>query len=143
MSPALPAGLTLDTATGAISGTPLALQPSQTYTITASASDGTVRATTITLAIDAASQTTSPTAPVPGSATAPERLAASSSDPTDGPLVFTRGAYFPDERMDLCKQVVGPDHIEKLCDAVGHPFAAGGAPRWGRVRHFLLGNNIA
>ena len=36
--------------------------------------------------------------------------------------------------MDLCKQVVGPTHIEALCDAVGtNPY----------VKHFLLGNNIA
>jgi diketogulonate reductase-like aldo/keto reductase len=76
----------------------------------------------------------------------PQQLAATPDTPadsSDGPLVFTRGAYFPDERMDLCKQVVGPDHIERLCDAVGHAFAAGAEPRRGRVRHFLLGNNIA
>jgi Ran GTPase-activating protein (RanGAP) involved in mRNA processing and transport len=45
--------------------------------------------------------------------------------------------------MDLCKQVVGPDHIGALCDAVAEPFARDNAPSWGRVRHFLLGNNIA
>ncbi len=60
-----------------------------------------------------------------------------------GPLMFTRGAYFADQRMDLCKQVVGPDHIGALCDAVTQPFARKGAASWGRVRHFLLGNNIA
>ncbi|APR79946.1 oxidoreductase of aldo/keto reductase family, subgroup 1 [Minicystis rosea] len=73
----------------------------------------------------------------------PERLAPEACDATEAPLVFTRGAYFPDERMDLCKQVVGPDHIAKLCEAVERPFVADRAPRWGRVRHFLLGNNIA
>jgi diketogulonate reductase-like aldo/keto reductase len=76
----------------------------------------------------------------------PHELAATPESPGDsmeGPLVFERGAYFPDQRMDLCKQVVGPDHIERLCDAVGEAFAAGSEPRWGRVRHFLLGNNIA
>jgi diketogulonate reductase-like aldo/keto reductase len=60
-----------------------------------------------------------------------------------GPLMFTRGAYFADQRMDLCKQVVGPDHIEALCEAVSGPFVRASAPNWGRVRHFLLGNNIA
>lgn len=64
-------------------------------------------------------------------------------DEGKGPLMFTRGAYFADQRMDLCKQVVGPDHIGALCDAVAEPFTRGSAPRWGRVRHFLLGNNIA
>lgn len=75
----------------------------------------------------------------------PERLAPDgcACDSTGAPLVFTRGAYFPDERMDLCKQVVGPDHIAKLCEAVEQPFVASPSPRWGRVRHFLLGNNIA
>lgn len=73
----------------------------------------------------------------------PERLSPEACDATEAPLVFTRGAYYPDERMDLCKQVVGPDHIAKLCEAVGRPFLADRAPRWGRVRHFLLGNNIA
>lgn len=73
----------------------------------------------------------------------PERLAPDAGDAAGSPLVFTRGAYFPDERMDLCKQVVGPDHIGKLCEAVERSFASGRAPRWGRVRHFLLGNNIA
>ncbi len=73
----------------------------------------------------------------------PERLAPDARDATEAPLVFTRGAYFPDERMDLCKQVVGPDHIAALCEAVLRPFVAERAPRWGRVRHFLLGNNIA
>jgi diketogulonate reductase-like aldo/keto reductase len=60
-----------------------------------------------------------------------------------GPLMFTRGAFYADQRMDLCKQVVGPDHIGALCDAVAEPFARDNAPSWGRVRHFLLGNNIA
>lgn len=47
---------------------------------------------------------------------------------------FTRGAYYTDGRVDMCKQVVGPDHIGKLCDSIrGNP----------HVKHFLLGNNIA
>ena len=41
ISPTLTAGLTLDTATGAISGTPTAAAPSRTYTITATNSAGT------------------------------------------------------------------------------------------------------
>jgi diketogulonate reductase-like aldo/keto reductase len=73
----------------------------------------------------------------------PERFHPEACDSTEAPLVFRRGAYFPDERMDLCKQVVGPDHIAKLCEAVERPFVASPTPRWGRVRHFLLGNNIA
>lgn len=46
---------------------------------------------------------------------------------------FTRGAYYTDGRIDLCKQVVGPDHIEALCKSIrNNP----------NVKHFLLGNNI-
>ncbi|MEM7675801.1 MAG: hypothetical protein AAF449_07335, partial [Myxococcota bacterium] len=56
------------------------------------------------------------------------------------PMTFARGTYFPDGRMDLCKQVVGPDHIAPLCDAVA---AQVDQPTDCRVRHFLLGNNIA
>jgi diketogulonate reductase-like aldo/keto reductase len=73
----------------------------------------------------------------------PAQLGGEALDPSEAPLVFTRGAYYSDERMDLCKQVVGPDHIGALCDAVERPFHAQPAPDWGRVRHFLLGNNIA
>lgn len=47
---------------------------------------------------------------------------------------FVRGTYFADGRVDLCKQVVGPDHIGELCSSVA---------RNRHVRHFLLGNNIA
>lgn len=53
-------------------------------------------------------------------------------------VTFPRGTLFADERMDLCKQVVGPDHVEALCAAV-EAGRAGPA----RVRHFLLGNNLA
>ncbi|WP_437906176.1 aldo/keto reductase [Sorangium sp. So ce327] len=73
----------------------------------------------------------------------PERLGSSPPDLGEAPLIFQRGAYYADERMDLCKQVVGPAHIAALCEAVERPFSAAHAPRWGRVRHFLLGNNIA
>ncbi|MDY0830043.1 putative Ig domain-containing protein [Microbacterium sp. BG28] len=92
VSPALPAGLALDAATGTISGTPLAAQPSQTYTITASASDGTILATAIALAIDAATEPTSPTAPTAGAATGPERLAASGAADASGAAIGALGA---------------------------------------------------
>lgn len=46
---------------------------------------------------------------------------------------FNRGAYYTDGRIDLCKQVVGPDHIEKLMNSFRmNP----------HIKHFLLGNNI-
>ncbi|CAM1504029.1 Fc.00g016200.m01.CDS01 [Cosmosporella sp. VM-42] len=46
---------------------------------------------------------------------------------------FTKGVVYEDGRMDLCKMVVGPDHIGKLMDSLRpNEF----------VRHFLLGNNI-
>ncbi|CAH6419269.1 Aldo/keto reductase [uncultured virus] len=48
--------------------------------------------------------------------------------------IFVRGAIFPDGRMDLCKQVVGPRSIRELCDTVKNSKI---------VRHFLLGNNVA
>jgi len=73
----------------------------------------------------------------------PEQLGTEALDSSEALLVFTRGAYYGDARMDLCKQVVGPDHIAALCEAVERPFRAASAPRWGRVRHFLLGNNVA
>jgi diketogulonate reductase-like aldo/keto reductase len=48
--------------------------------------------------------------------------------------VFVRGAFFPDGRMDLCKQVVGPRSIVDLCETVLASTI---------VKHFLLGNNVA
>ncbi|SCV54616.1 uncharacterized protein FFB14_13697 [Fusarium fujikuroi] len=46
---------------------------------------------------------------------------------------FRKGVVYEDGRMDLCKMVVGPDHIGKLMDSLRpNKF----------VRHFLLGNNI-
>ncbi|MCA9620236.1 MAG: aldo/keto reductase [Myxococcales bacterium] len=56
------------------------------------------------------------------------------------PLTFPRGTYFPDQRMDLCKQVVGPAHVGRLADAL---VAQAEAQVRHPVRHFLLGNNIA
>lgn len=46
---------------------------------------------------------------------------------------FRKGVVYEDGRMDLCKMVVGPDHIGKLMDSL-RPNTF--------VRHFLLGNNI-
>lgn len=63
-------------------------------------------------------------------------------DELSTPLTLARGTYFPDQRMDLCKQVVGPDHIGRLCEAVEAQNKGNVEPRR-RVRHFLLGNNIA
>lgn len=48
-------------------------------------------------------------------------------------LEFNRGVVYEDGRLDLCKMVVGPDHIDELMDAL--------APNT-HVRHFLLGNNV-
>ena len=46
---------------------------------------------------------------------------------------FRKGVVYEDGRMDLCKMVVGPDHIWRLMHSLrGNVF----------VRHFLLGNNI-
>ena len=63
-------------------------------------------------------------------------------DALSSPLTFARGTSFPDQRMDLCKQVVGPDHIGRLCEAV-EAQNQGHVEQRHRVRHFLLGNNIA
>ncbi|KAK2003959.1 leucine rich repeat protein [Colletotrichum falcatum] len=46
---------------------------------------------------------------------------------------FRKGVVYEDGRMDLCKMVVGPDHIGNLMDSL-RPNSF--------VRHFLLGNNI-
>jgi len=46
--------------------------------------------------------------------------------------VFNKGALYK-ERVDLCKQVVGPPHIEGLMNALQDNT---------QVSHFLLGNNI-
>ncbi|KAI9147707.1 Protein NLRC3 [Paramyrothecium foliicola] len=46
---------------------------------------------------------------------------------------FRKGVVYEDGRMDLCKMVVGPDHIWRLMDSLRtNEF----------VQHFLLGNNI-
>lgn len=61
-------------------------------------------------------------------------VASDAEIPTTG-ATFVRGS-FADGRMDMCKQVVGPSHINELCEAV-----ANSPP--GKVRHFLLGNNVS
>ena len=58
----------------------------------------------------------------------------SSNQVITAPQMFTLGTMYPDGRMDMCKQVVGPTHIGKLCQAVA---------KNQQVKHFLLGNNIA
>jgi len=63
ISPALPAGLTLNTATGVISGTPTAAQATATHTITAQ--DGSVSAiATVTVTITGVAVTTTTVPPV-------------------------------------------------------------------------------
>ncbi|MAF93370.1 hypothetical protein CMO85_01745, partial [Candidatus Woesearchaeota archaeon] len=54
VSPSLPAGLSLDTSTGAISGTPTGTSSSTTYTITATNTGGSATATVTILITDAA-----------------------------------------------------------------------------------------
>lgn len=55
------------------------------------------------------------------------------SDKNGDYISFQRGAHYTDGRIDLCKQVVGPDHIRTLMKSIrGNP----------HVEHFLLGNNI-
>ena len=48
-------------------------------------------------------------------------------------IEYVRGVMFSDGRLDLCKQVVGPSHIEKVLKAMEGN---------NHVTHFLLGNNI-
>ncbi|KAK7064531.1 RNI-like protein [Favolaschia claudopus] len=50
------------------------------------------------------------------------------------PMVeFKRGVVYDDGRLDLCKMVVGPTHIEKLLDALERNTV---------ITRFLLGNNV-
>lgn len=48
-------------------------------------------------------------------------------------LEFKRGVVYEDGRLDLCKMVVGPDHIDELMDSLEENT---------HIRHFLLGNNV-
>ncbi|MCS6795094.1 MAG: T9SS type A sorting domain-containing protein, partial [Raineya sp.] len=52
ISPALPAGLTLNTSTGQITGTPTALSPATTYTVTATQSGSCSVTQTYTFAVE-------------------------------------------------------------------------------------------
>lgn len=48
-------------------------------------------------------------------------------------IAFKRGAFYSDGRIDMCKQVVGPNWIGKLTNSIkNNP----------NVEHFLIGNNI-
>ncbi|KAJ7098755.1 hypothetical protein B0H15DRAFT_589305 [Mycena belliarum] len=50
------------------------------------------------------------------------------------PMVeFKRGVVYDDGRLDLCKMVVGPTHVDKLLDALEDNTV---------VTQFLLGNNV-
>ena len=57
----------------------------------------------------------------------------SSDEPLTTDKEFFKGAVI-DKRMDMCKQVTGPDHIGALCESVSKNT---------QIKHFLLGNNIA
>ena len=46
---------------------------------------------------------------------------------------FVRGTHMPDGRLDLCKQVVGPDGIAPVLDALADHR---------HVSRFMIGNNI-
>lgn len=48
-------------------------------------------------------------------------------------LEFPKGVVYEDGRMDLCKMVVGPKHIDHLIESLRMNMF---------VKHFLLGNNI-
>jgi Ran GTPase-activating protein (RanGAP) involved in mRNA processing and transport len=48
-------------------------------------------------------------------------------------MKFVRGALYQNKRLDLCKQVVGPDWIEILMNSLVNNT---------QIEHFLLGNNI-
>ncbi|ARF10365.1 aldo/keto reductase [Hokovirus HKV1] len=56
------------------------------------------------------------------------------TDTNDIDITFTKGTMFKDGRLDLCKQVVGPTSIGKLCETVLESKI---------VEHFLLGNNVS
>ena len=48
-------------------------------------------------------------------------------------MVFNKAILYEDKRMDLCKQVVGPDWIGHLMESLKNSE---------QIEHFLLGNNI-
>ena len=81
ISPTLPAGLSLDSSTGTISGTPTSITSSATYTVTASNSGGSATATVTIEVTDAA-----PSSIVynPSSATLTKNVAMTTNTPTVG-----------------------------------------------------------
>lgn len=93
VSPALPAGLTLDAATGVISGTPTAVSPPTTYSVTATGPRGSAHAAvlvTVSASTPAPTPTPTPTptpsptpTPIPGTACPPGTVLAWT---TQGPL---------------------------------------------------------
>jgi Ran GTPase-activating protein (RanGAP) involved in mRNA processing and transport len=54
-------------------------------------------------------------------------------DRENASLSFTRGTFFSDGRMDLCKQVVGAPWIGELMNSLVNNQ---------HIKHFLLGNNV-
>lgn len=48
-------------------------------------------------------------------------------------IEFEKGVIYEDQRVDLCKQVLGPTNIDALLDSLEHNTF---------IKHFLLGNNI-
>ena len=83
-TPALPAGLTLDPATGTVSGTPSLESPATAYTITASSSDGAAAATTWTIAVGAAPAAA---APAPANGESDSHRLADSGGAVNGPVL--------------------------------------------------------
>lgn len=59
-------------------------------------------------------------------------MKAKAARPSDQ-VEFKRGVFYADGRIDMCKQVVGPQWIGKLMEAITNNT---------KVEHFLLGNNI-
>ncbi|CAF0847513.1 unnamed protein product [Adineta steineri] len=64
-----------------------------------------------------------------------EHLSSNKPGPSDDnqPIVFPRGTIMSGGRLDLCKQVVGPQGVQPLLDAMKHSTF---------VTRLLLGNNI-
>lgn len=69
----------------------------------------------------------------PGEVFDPILEALRDNEGVDYSMKFSRGTLFSDGRLDLCKQVVQPRFVD-LCEAVANN---------PRVRHFLIGNNLA
>lgn len=81
VAPALPAGMSLDAATGVVSGTPAGAQATTPYTVTAASGDGNSATTTWSLRVSAAVATPpGPGTPAPSAPAPPARLAASGGE---------------------------------------------------------------